>query len=234
MTTPEVSDISVRKDSETWDRIIIKGSNRTVSERVELDTSFTDLRVAAAVDEPVVMGSETLYEEATIEDGEIEDPGRVFDRGVDYEVNYEEGEIRATDVGGVETGHPYPIEYRHEVTGSYPSADDVDADAREIVQTVPGVSSQVAATSLARILYEKFSTPRHEVDVVIPRDTDLDPLEALSFDELDIPDDVQPLAIYKEPQITTSGIKLKLGSRGLLEEALGGITDRLGQISRQT
>lgn len=234
MTTSEVSDLSVRKDSETWDRIIIKGSNRRVSERVELDTSFTDLRVAAAVDERVVMGSETVYEEAMIEDGEIEDPGRVFDHGVDYEVNYVEGEIRATDSGGLLTGHPYPIEYRHEVTGSYPSADDVDADAREVVQTVPGVSSQAAATSLARILYEKFSTPRYEVDVAIPQATDIKPLQALSFDDLDIPDDPQPLAIYKEPQITPSGIELKLGSRGVLEEALGGIADRLSQISRQT
>lgn len=218
--TPDIGDISVTKEVDRWEKVTVKGANRQVSgEEFEASANGTDLSR-----EDLIPGSESVYD----------DNGINYDRGPDYEMDYRTGEITAISAGQLTDGSIYNIDYSVEVSGTY-TVQGASSNPREFVETVPAITSERTAEQIAFVLAERFSVPRYAADVTIPRgDITFDPLEALTLDNLDLPSEATPLEVRGEPQVSPSGIQLRLGSRGRLEESLSSIADRLRQVSKRT
>lgn len=229
---PDIGDITVSKDQNVFEKVVIKGSNRRVTtESWNSTSSFQQLDEAGVI----VTGSETVYLASEINNqGQVVEQGQTFDRGVDYEMDYQNGQIRATDAGAINIGDAYLVDYSVEVEGSY-TVSGAGPNPREFVEQVPQVSSAAGAESIAYILASEFSDPRYAADLTIPQsDVTFDPLDALTLENLDLPSEATPLEPREQPEITPEGIQVRLGTRGRLQQALSSLTERLQQVSRRS
>jgi len=215
--------VSVSKSIKTWDAVTIKGSAQSASgEEFDGSTSFVDL-----VRDNIVPGSEA-----------VRDPneGTQFVRSEDYEMQYLSGGIRIIESGDMSTGTTYEIDYRYEVEGQFP--EDYSGSGRELVETISGVVSDRQAQQLAYTILEidpGVADPSWSADVLLPRGDELfDPLEALSLEQLELPDEATPLEVREPPQQTPQGIALQLGSRRGLDEALSSLSTQLKSVSRRS
>jgi len=215
--------VSVSKSIKTWDAVTIKGSAQSASgEEFDGSTSFVDL-----VRDNIVPGSEA-----------VRDPneGTQFVRSEDYEMQYLSGGIRIIASGDMSTGTTYEIDYRYEVEGQFP--EDYSGSGRELVETISGVVSDRQAQQLAYTILEidpGVADPSWSADVLLPRGDELfDPLEALSLEQLELPDEATPLEVREPPQQTPQGIALQLGSRRGLDEALSSLSTQLKSVSRRS
>jgi len=215
--------VSVSKSIKTWDAVTIKGSAQSASgEEFDGSTSFVDL-----VRDNIVPGSEA-----------VRDPneGTQFVRSEDYEMQYLSGGIRIIESGDMSTGTTYEIDYRYEVEGQFP--EDYSGSGRELVETISGVVSDRQAQQLAYTILEidpGVADPSWSADVLLPRGDELfDPLEALSLEQLELPDAATPLEVREPPQQTPQGIALQLGSRRGLDEALSSLSTQLKSVSRRS
>jgi|GEM_PF-4427300 len=213
---PDLGDVTIKKNMDVWESVTIKGASQQVSgETFQASTSFEPLN-----NDGIVPGSESVY-----------DDSQSYDRGVDYEMDYTDGEIRAVDTGALTTGTEYTIDYRREISGSY-TVQDASANPRELVKTVPAVTSENTAEQVAFAIATRYSEPRYTANLSIPRaDVTFDPLEALTLDNLDLPAAATPLELREQPDVTPSGIEARLGSRGRIEGALSEISSTLRQVS---
>lgn len=209
---PDLSDVSVQKQVETWDEVVINGSNVGVSaEEFQASVTFEPL-----TESNILPGSETVYDSS----------GTQFSRGVDYEMDYSDGQIRRIGGGALVAGNTYSVDYRFQVQGTHTVSTPV---SRTLTETIPGVTSSRQAEQIGFVLGEvepKVSTPRFEGDIVIPRvDATFDPLEALQLSEFDLPDAARPLAPRPKPKITPEGVRFRVGSgpewSGQLEDIRG-------------
>jgi hypothetical protein len=217
---PDIGSVSINKEVDSFDQITIKGSNKRISaEEFGASTSFVDLEGA-----DIVPNSESVYDDAD---------GTNFVRGDDYEMDFSAGEIKALSTGDLDTTESYKIDYGVEVAGSFP---EISSPAREFVDTVPAVTRDVGAEQIAFALFDDDAeNPRYAGDLTIPQsDVSFDPLEALSLDNLDLPAAATPLAIRGEPEISPTGIRLRLGSRSRVEESLADISETVRAVSRKT
>lgn len=215
------ADVSVTKNLKTWDAVTIKGSAQTVS-----GERFSGSTTLQALDrDNIVPGSESVGEI----DGDTE-----FTRSEDYEMRYNPGEIRILDSGDMSSGTDYEINYRYEVEGTYPSD---YAGSNELVETISGVVSDRQAQQLAYIILEvdpavKFES--YSAQVTLPRGGSLfDPLEALSLEQLQLPDEATPIEIREPPQRTPQGIQLRLGAQDPLA-SLSRLSKQLQSVSRRS
>lgn len=217
----DLSDVSVQKQVETWDEVVINGSNVGVSaEEFPASASFVGL-----TESNILPGSETVYDSG----------GTQFSRGVDYEMDYSAGQIRRIGGGALVAGNTYSVDYRFQVQGTHTISTPV---SRTLTETIPGVTSSRQAEQIGFVLGEvepKVSTPRFEGDIVIPRvDATFDPLEALQLSEFDLPDAARPLAPRGEPQITPEGIRFPVGSAPRIEAQLADIRGQVQAVSRRS
>jgi len=215
--------VSVSKNVKTWDAVTIKGSAQSASgEEFNGSTSFVDL-----VRDNIVPGSEAVRGTSN---------GIQFTRSEDYEMQYNPGEIRILDSGDMSAGTTYEIDYRYEVEGQFP--EDYAGSGRELVETISGVVSDRQAQQLAYTILEidpGVADPSWSADVLLPRGDELfDPLEALSLEQLELPDAATPLEVREPPQQTPQGIALQLGSRRGLDEALSSLSTQLKSVSRRS
>jgi len=214
--------VSVSKSIKTWDAVTIKGSAQSVSgEKFSGSTTLQELNR-----DNIVPGSEAVRDPNT---------NTQFVRSEDYEMRYNPGEIRILDSGDMSSGTDYEIDYRYEVEGTYP---ENYAGSNELVETISGVVSDRQARQLAYIILEVdpgVADPSWSADVLLPRGDGLfDPLEALSLEQLSLPDEATPLEIREPPQQTPRGIALQLGSRRGLDEALSSLSNQLTNVSRRS
>lgn len=216
------ANVSVSKSVKTWDAVTIKGSAQSVSgEEFSGSTSFVDL-----ARDNIVPGSEAVRGTSN---------GTQFQRGIDYEMQYNPGEIRILETGDMQAGTIYEIDYRYEVEGTYP---ENYSGTNELVETISGVVSDRQAQQLAYVILEVDPGVADEswsANVLLPRTGTLfDPLEALSLEQLNLPDAATPLEIREPPQQTPQGIALQLGSRRGLDEALSTLSNQLRTVSRRS
>lgn len=213
---------SVSKDIKTWDAVTIKGSAQTVSGEVfSGSTTLQELNR-----DNIVPGSEAVRNPTD---------NTQFTRSEDYEIQYNPGEIRILDSGDMSSGTDYEVDYRYEVEATYP---EDYAGSNELVETISGVVSDRQAQQLAYIILEVdpgVAHPSWSADVLLPRGDGLfDPLEALSLEQLELPDAATPLEIREPPQETPRGIALRLGSGRGLDEALSSLSNQLTNVSRRS
>lgn len=218
---PEISNQSITKRLETIETVTVKGSPLPVSgEPFQASSSFVDL-----VEDNIVTGSEAVYD----------DTGTQYTRGVDYEINYGPGEIKALSGGDLTTGTDYNVDYRHRAIGSHTVT---GVTGEQLVRSIPGVVSDRQAEQIAYVLAEvepELSVPRFEGDIVVPRlDVTFDPLEALNLESLGLPDAATPLSIRGSPEVTPLGLRLRLGSAPRLEASLSAIREQVSAVSNRT
>jgi len=214
--------VSVSKSIKTWDAVTIKGSAQSVGGK-EFSGSTTLQELNR---DNIVPGSEAVRNP---------NDNTQFVRSEAYEMRYNPGEIRILDSGDMSSGTTYQIDYRYEVEGTYP---EDDSGSNELVETISGVVSDRQAQQLAYIILEVdpgVADPSWSADVLLPRGDGLfDPLEALSLEQLSLPDEATPLEICEPPQETPRGIVLRLGSGRGLDEALSTISNQLKSVSRRS
>lgn len=214
------ADVSASKSTKTYDSVTVRGSAQSTSgEEFDASTTFVSL-----FRENIVPGSEAVI--AT-------DSGTQFERSADYEMSYRDGQIRIKEGGDMDSGTTYEIDYRYESEGTYPKA-----TGTQLVETVAGVVSDRQAEQIAYVIHSvepEVSEVGWTADVTLPRgDTLFDPLEALSLNALELPDEATPLAVREPPQKTPQGIALKLGGQNELESALRSISNQLQTVSRRS
>ena len=214
------AEVRVSKNIKTWDAVTIKGSSQSVSgERFDGSTTYQSLNR-----ENIVSGSESVSEL----DGDTD-----FRRGEDYEMRYNDGEIRILDSGDMSSGTEYEIDYRFEVEGTHPP--DYEG-SNELVETISGVVSERQAQQLAYTILEidpGVRFPSYSADVLLPRGDLFDPLEALSLEQLNLPDEATPIEIREQPQRTPQGLALRLGAKDPLE-GLNRLSKQLQSVSRRS
>ena len=214
--TPEFSDRTREKLGKTYDSVTVKGSNEPESNiPYTASTSFE-----ALPRENILSGSETVYDDT-----------RNYDRGDDYEINYQTGKIRATAGGDLVVGDAYRIDFRYQARGTFESP-DAPADPDELVTTVPGVTSQRLAEQVAFVLASEVDTPRYAAEVTIPDpDPRFDPTDALPSGALGLPSGIESLEVRGDPQLTEEGLAVRFGTRPPVEATQQRISRQLGRVS---
>lgn len=215
---PEISEANIQKRVQTYAAVTIKGSTIPVSgEQFQASSSFVNLD-----EDDILTGSEAVYDSG----------GTNYTRGVDYQMDYQNGEIRALAGGNLTAGNTYTVDYRHQIQATY-NVPNQTGDT--LTRTIPGVVSDRQAEQIAYVLAEVYpgvSTPRYEGQIVVPRlDVTFDPLEGLQLEDMDLPDVATPLSIRGEPQLTPRGLSLRLGSAPRLEESLSNISNQVSSLS---
>jgi hypothetical protein len=215
---PEFDSRTREKLGKTYESVTVKGSNEPVSqEPYTASTSFTSL-----ARENILPGSETVVDPAT---------GTNFARGDDYEINYQPGEIRATSSGSLTVGSDYEINYQYQPRGTF-TQPDAPADPAELVDIVPGVTSERLGEQVAFVIANEVQTPRYAADVTIPDpDPRFDPTEALPPEVLGLPESASPLEVRGEPQLTEEGLQVRFGTRPAVEESIQRLSRQLGRVS---
>lgn len=220
--TPDIdAETTVNKSVKTFNAVTIKGSTQSVTgEQFTADTSFVTLNQGN-----IVPGSESVT------DGS----GTVYQRGEDYKMNFIPGEIRALSTGNLTTGNTFTIDYRYEIEGTHPEG---FSGSNELVETIPGIVSERNAQQIAFVILNidpEVSAEGFTADVLLPRsDAVFDPLNALSLENLELPDNATPLAVREPPEQTPAGIRLQLGGKRELERTLQTISEQVRKVSRRS
>jgi len=215
---PDIGDATIGKDQTTYPIVTIKGSPQPESGEIfTASETFVDL-----AEDDILSGSDAVRDPTS---------GENFTRGIDYELDRENGRIRILASGDMNSGTDYAIDYRYKIAGAY-EAENAPADATELVENVPGVTTERAAEQIAFALVSEFDTPRYTADLEIERPAvDFDVLEALTLANLDLPPEAAPLELRGDPQLTPRGLTARLGSRGRIEEALRPIAEQVSQLA---
>lgn len=215
---PEVDSRTRKKLGKTYDSVTIKGSNEPVSrEPYTASTTFKSL-----VRENILPGSETVVDPAT---------GENYRRGDDYEINYQPGELRATDSGRLSVGNDFEVNYQYQARGTFEQP-DAPAEPDELVEVVPGVTSERLGEQVAFVIFDDVETPRFAADVTIPDpDPRFNPTEALPPDALGLPDAAGSLEVRGEPELTERGLRVRFGTRPAVERSIQRISRQLSRVS---
>jgi hypothetical protein len=213
---PEFSDRTREKLGKTYDSVTVKGSNEPESNiPYTASTTFESLPR-----DNILSGSESVY-----------DNTQNYDRGDDYEINYQAGEIRATSGGDLVVGDSYRIDFRYQARGTF-TPPDAPADPDELVTTVPGVTNTRLAEQVAFVLASEVDTPRYAAEVTIPDpDPRFDPTDALPPSVLGLPSGINSLEVRGQPQLTETGLRVRFGTRPPVEATQERLSTQLGRVS---
>lgn len=215
---PEINSRTREKLGKTYDSVTVKGSNEPVS-REPYTASTT---VSSLVRENILPGSETVVDPAT---------GDNFTRGDDYEIDYQPGEIRATSSGALVAGDEYEVNYQYQPRGTFEQS-NAPADPDELVELVPGVTSERLGEQVAFVIADSVQSPRYAAEVTIPDpDPRFDPTEALPPSALSLPADAGDLEVRGEPQLTEEGLAVRFGTRPAVEASVQRLSRQLSRVS---
>ena len=216
--TPEVAAREREKLGKTYESVTVKGSNEPVSrEPYTASTTFSSLG-----HDNILPGSETVVDPAT---------GENFIRGDDYEIRYQLGEIRARSTGALTTGDSYDVSYQFQARGTHEQP-NAPADPEELVEIVPGVTSERLGEQVALVIANEVDTPRYAAEVTIPDpDPRFDPTEALPPSALGLPSAAGDLEVRGEPQLTEEGLRVRFGTRPAVEESVQRLSRQLSRVS---
>jgi len=219
---PEVDEASIEKAGDVFERITVKGSPKQI-DRERFTASASS---AVSLEESAIIGGSEAVTDP--------DTGEQFIRGSDYVLNREPGEIELTAGTDMNDGEEYAISYRSEISGTFTSP-DAGPNPRELVRQVSGVTTEQQAAQAAFVLVDDLGEPRYAGDIRIPRTvSDFDPSEAIPLEGFGIPDSELPLEVASDPETTERGLRLRLGTRPTVEEALSTVRSQLDAVSKRT
>lgn len=216
---PSLVDYSVGRDfSSIHRKAIIYGTSRPVT-----GITFTS-NVGNWVDLPHNWLLET-GEKVTTTDGATQ-----FDRGVDYDLRPNAGQIKVLSSGSMQDATSYAIEYDRRIRGSYTSTAH-DGTYETLVETLPALTTERNADQAALSIVKQASEPIETATVTIQKQpTGLSLVEAVDVAELPTSESMEVWSVEDSPQQVT----LQLGSREPIEETLTRIQARLAATSRKT
>jgi hypothetical protein len=211
-----VTDYEFERSNETLvQKATIKGSSTfRFDERFDADHG-----TAVPLDhDDLVVGSE-----------EVADPefgGNEYERGVDYEMDYANGEITVLAAGDMSNATEFSIDYRWRIKGAY---DDGTADPRSIVRTIPELTTARACNQAAFTIVDSLNTPSRPTQVVLPS---VEPgwslVEELELEQLPTGIPLQIKGIQPTPEQTV----VRLDTRESVGDVISDIQDRVEGLAR--
>lgn len=183
--------------------------------------------VTATHDTWVALGHDWLAE--TGEEVVDASDGTAYDRGSDYELRPNVGEIQALSTGTIPAGATLDVSYQRHIRGSYESA-DFDGTYEEFVDTIPAITTQRNANQAALALVRQASDPLVTASVTIDKQpTGMSLVEAVDVDALPVDQPMEVWSLQDSPQ----QVQLQLGSREQIAETIQRIQSRLAAASRK-
>lgn len=169
------------------------------------------------------------HDDLVVGSEDVSDPefgGNEYERGVDYEMDYANGEITVLAAGDMANATEFSIDYRWRIRGSY---DDGTADPRSIVRTIPELSTARACNQAAFTIVDSLNTPSRPTQVVLPS---VEPgwslVEELELEQLPAGIPLQIKAIQPTPEQTV----IRLDSRESVGDVISDIQDRVEGLAR--
>lgn len=189
-----------------YEKAIIYGSRQSVRQE-----SFTSNHgTAVALDKSHLLETtEVVYDTAD---------GTQFERGVDYDVDYQAGSITTKSSGAMADATTYAIDYDHKTRGEHTKRGATSPDI--VVETIPDLVTDRSCDQAALFLVQHVSAPRYTARLVLNRSD----LNTLLVDDLQVeglPTDVR--FIPEEITHTPGKVVLKLGSR----QSVGAVVQEL-------
>lgn len=182
----------------------IKGASQLQSG--ETFTSDHGNAVDLAQDD-IVVGSEAVYDNS----------GNVYERGIDYTVTWQAGQITVLANGDMADSTSFNIDYRHRPVATYTS-DNAPANPTELVRDAPAATTDRECGQIAANLVAAVEVPLYEVKVRLSR---LDPgvtlVDAVALDEVPMGGD---RAVVNDLEHTPEDVVLNLGTRQTVDELL--------------
>lgn len=207
-----------RSEEHLYKKVTVIGSARPISqEEVNANHDFpTEL-----AEDWLVAGSELVRQ------GQ-----QIYDEGVDYEMDYENGTITTLQGGSITDGTIISVDYRFEVRNEA-SIDSFDPGTdKELVRKIPGLVTESSCKQAALFLLNSVSEPFYTANVTIDKPQDAS--RALVDDVLidGVPTNDTRMTIQSIDQDSQKA-KLTLGSRDSIDEIVGRIESRLGSTERR-
>jgi len=139
-----------------------------------------------------------------------------YERGVDYELRPNAGELKALSTGSISDGESLAVEYDRHIVGEYES-EAYDGTYPVLEESLPAVTTKRNADQAALTAVRIASDPITKASVTVP---DLPPgtmlVDALSVMGLPVDEPLEQWDVDNSPRQTTA----QLGSRDPVEEAL--------------
>lgn len=157
------------------------------------------------------------------------DGATTYDRGVDYELRPNAGELQALSTGSISDGETLSVEYDRHIVGTYESP-EYDGTYPVLEETLPAVTTQRNAEQAALTAVRVASEPITTASVTVSGlSSDVDLVDALSVDALPVSEALEQWDVSNSPRETT----VQLGSRDPVEETLSRLNQRLSAVSRK-
>ena len=155
--------------------------------------------------------------------------GTEYERGVDYELRPNAGEVKALATGAITDGADVDVSYDQRIRGSFES-DDYAGSYETFVDSVPAITTARNADAAALALVQEANEPLVTASVTI----DVEPgglslVEAIDLDQLPVDEPLEVWSVDNSPGQVT----LQLGSREEISETISRIQERLGATSRK-
>ena len=154
--------------------------------------------------------------------------GTEYERGVDYEIKPNAGELQALSTGASTDGEKLIVRYPQRIRGTF-VADSFDATYETFVDDVPAITTGRNADAAALALVQEASEPLHTASVTISASADISLVEAIDLAQLPVDEPMEVWAVENSPRQVT----LQLGSREQISETISRIEQRLGAASRK-
>jgi len=200
------------------ERVVVQGSSR----RVTAETITADIGNWVALDEAgIQLGRSVVTDPST---------GNTYEEGTDYDIDPDQGRIRALSLGQLSDGTEYEVDYSYRPSGQ-DTISGAGSDPDTEVIDIPGLVSDRACEQAAHRILSQVDSPLQEATVTIPNDqTGWQIVDAVTFDSL--PDGFENLEI-REVTNTPAETVLRLGSRDSVGEVVGRIRRRVKDVSRR-
>lgn len=212
-----IADYSVRKKmSERYEEAVIYGSAQ----------QWNGERFTSNHGTYVALDNDFLLETGEV----VYDPsaGTLYDRGSDYVMDYQNGQVQTLSTGAMADATEYAIDYRFKTKGTYTSS-AADGSLPTLVETIPALTTDRGCDTAALQIIQKVSQPLYTAEVVLPeRPPTFELIDSLALD--DLPTDDNTMVIYDMEQKPGNTL-LHLGSRQRVREVVSQIANQVSGVS---
>jgi hypothetical protein len=155
--------------------------------------------------------------------------GSEFDRGDDYEIDWQAGTLTTLSGGDISDGQALLVDYRYQPRASW-TAEDAGDDPRFRRVDIPSLKSERACGLAAYRIVQEVGEPLKEATARIPQDVDAAVVQSIATEELPNTGILELRAIEGGPD----GAELTLGNRQRVRDVVADIRTRISAVERMS